>query len=658
MGVRWRVALNAARSFGVWRGIHGGLDAPPQKMRVPSSRASAAVGNFTANQQKKALEGLHAAKGFDLEGLGVGGLDAEFGTLFRRVFASRLAPPGVVRDLGVRHVRGVILEGPPGTGKTLLARQMASLLKARPPKVVAGPEIFSMHVGESEEAVRALFYDAENEWKLRGEESSLHVVVLDEMDAIGRRRGTGGGGAAARVQDNVVNQLLAKMDGVDALNNVLLIGTTNRSDLLDPALLRPGRFEVTLPIRLPGAAGRAQILRIHTKGLAEKGLLAPDVDVDGIAKSARNYTGAELSGVVASASSYALDRSMRGRLASSGDQNSKPEEAAAAASVEGMGVLTGADFEQAMAEVRPALGSATERLQALSPHGLYGRGTGSGADVALNRLARMVQLVRQSEKTPLLTCLLTGPEGVGKRAIAATAALDAAFPLASVVSADELIQHGGSPEDMASLLHERFSEAHRSSLSILLLDSVERLVQFSSSGTESTATVHSNPLLQALLVNLKRRPPAGHRLLVLATSSDDACIQTLCLRRHFNTVLPIRCLDAKDARAVLAELDCFESPAAMDTAISMLPCLVRGGGLPVRKLILALKATAQATAARSAAGGPGHAGRPLEASWPARLYGSTALGLDHAGALNLDDFAEAVDLFGLNLHMPAFGYHH
>jgi len=225
MGGRWRVALNAAaaalapRRVGVgaradgWnsssaisasasasasalaqprrvglRGIHGGAEGPPSRgPRVVSSRASAAVGNFTANQQRKALEGLHSPGGgggggeggFDLEDLGVGGLDAEFGTPFRRVFASRLAPAEVVRDLGVRHVRGVILEGPPGTGKTLLARQMASLLKARPPKVVAGPEIFSMHVGESEEAVRALFCDAENEWKLRGEESSLaHLCVL------------------------------------------------------------------------------------------------------------------------------------------------------------------------------------------------------------------------------------------------------------------------------------------------------------------------------------------------------------------------------------------------------------------------------------------------------------------------------------------------
>ena len=639
---------------------------------MASSRASAAVGNFTANQQRKALEGLHSPGGgggsggggegaFDLEGLGVGGLDAEFGTLFRRVFASRLAPAAVVRDLGVRHVRGVILEGPPGTGKTLLARQMASLLKARPPKVVAGPEIFSMHVGESEEAVRALFYDAENEWKLRGEESSLHVVVLDEMDAIGRRRGTGGGGAAARVQDNVVNQLLAKMDGVDALNNVLIIGTTNRADLLDPALLRPGRFEVILPIHLPGTRGRAQILRIHTRALAAKGLLAPDVDVDALAERTLNYSGAELSGVVASASSYALERSMRAALASAAEASPAGPSPAPLTSGVGMGVLTGADFERATAEVRPALGSDEGRLRALAPHGLYGRGTGSGADVAMERLGRMVGLLRASEKTPLLTCLLTGPEGVGKRALAATAALEAAFPLASVVSADQLIQHGGTPEDMAGLLHERFSAAHRSGLSILVLDSVERLVQFSSSGApDGSGAVHSNPLLQALLVNLKRRPPAGRRLLVLATCSDQACVQALGLQRHFNTVVPVRGLDARDARAVLTELGCFGAEDVVAKALAVLP----PADLPVRSLILALKATAQAAATRAAAASP-HAraaahsaadpAAAAAATWPTRLYGGgDALGLlGHAATLDLDDFAEAVRLFGLGPHARA-----
>lgn len=199
---------------------------------------------------------------FKFEDMGIGGLDKEFWTIFRRAFSSRIYPQDLVQKLGIRHVKGLILYGPPGTGKTLMARQIAKMLHAREPKIINGPEILNKYVGQSEENIRALFRDAELEYKSKGENSQLHIIIFDELDAICKQRGARQDSTG--VGDSVVNQLLAKMDGVEQLNNILVIGMTNRLDMLDEALLRPGRFEVQLEIGLPDHQGRTQILKIHT----------------------------------------------------------------------------------------------------------------------------------------------------------------------------------------------------------------------------------------------------------------------------------------------------------------------------------------------------------------------------------------------------------
>ncbi|XP_062103634.1 vesicle-fusing ATPase-like [Humulus lupulus] len=143
--------------------------------------------------------------------------------------------------------------------------------------IVNGPEVLSKFVGETEKNVRDLFADAENDQRTRGDESDLHVIIFDEIDAICKSRGSTRDGTG--VHGSIVNQLLTKIDGVEALNNVLLIGMTNRKDLLDEALLRPGRLEVQVEISLPDENGRLQILQIHTNKMKENSFLAPDVNL-------------------------------------------------------------------------------------------------------------------------------------------------------------------------------------------------------------------------------------------------------------------------------------------------------------------------------------------------------------------------------------------
>lgn len=164
--------------------------------------------------------------------MGIGGLDSEIGAIFRRAFASRIFPPDLAEKFGIEHVRGngillivvkfykivfynriliigIILYGPPGTGKTLIARQIGKMLNAREPKIVNGPEILNKYVGQSEENIRKLFADAEKEYKEKGDESGLHIIIFDELDAICKQRGSKNDGTG--VGDSVVNQLLAKV---------------------------------------------------------------------------------------------------------------------------------------------------------------------------------------------------------------------------------------------------------------------------------------------------------------------------------------------------------------------------------------------------------------------------------------------------------------
>ena len=225
--------------------------------------------DHSAKIQLKALRQAMQGKG-KFEELGIGGLDDLLNNIFQRTFASRMLPPDTIDKLNLSHTKGMLLYGPPGTGKTLCARQIGFLLGARTPTHINGPEIFSSPVGESEEAIRSIFKASEREWRMQGNKSPLHVIIFDEIDAICKRRDASMASGRSRVHDNVVNQLLTKIDGLQRQNNLLVIGVTNRKDLLDEALLRPGRLEVHVEIGLPDEKGREQILQIYSRDLVKE----------------------------------------------------------------------------------------------------------------------------------------------------------------------------------------------------------------------------------------------------------------------------------------------------------------------------------------------------------------------------------------------------
>jgi transitional endoplasmic reticulum ATPase len=174
--------------------------------------------------------------------------------------------------------KGVLLFGPPGTGKTLLAKAVATESQANFINV-KGPEFLSKWVGESEKAVRETFRKAR--------QAAPCIIFMDEIDSIAPVRG---GEGDSHVTERVISQMLTEIDGLQSLHNVVVIAATNRPDMLDPALLRPGRFDRLVRIPTPDLEGRKQILRIHTA----KKPLASDVEIDDLARRTDGYSGADL----------------------------------------------------------------------------------------------------------------------------------------------------------------------------------------------------------------------------------------------------------------------------------------------------------------------------------------------------------------------------
>merc|ERR1719424_1023506 len=206
-----------------------------------------------------------------------------------------LANPEKFAKVGAVSPRGVLLEGPPGTGKTLLARAVAG--EAGVPFIsCSGSEFVEMFVGVGASRIRSLFADAKK--------NAPCIIFIDEIDAIGRQRSSGGGFASNDEREQTLNQILTEMDGFSGNTGVIVIAATNRGDILDNALLRPGRFDRRVPVDLPDKAGRVEILKVHCRDKP----LAPEVDLDAIASRAIGFSGASLQNLMNEAAIVAARR--------------------------------------------------------------------------------------------------------------------------------------------------------------------------------------------------------------------------------------------------------------------------------------------------------------------------------------------------------------
>ena len=233
--------------------------------------------------------------------------------------------PDAYEKIGVDPPKGILLYGPPGTGKTLLAKAVATESEANFVSI-KGPEVFSKWVGESERAIRELFRKAR--------QVAPSVVFIDEIDSIAPMRGlvtTDSG-----VTERVVSQLLTEMDGLERLEGVVVIAATNRPDIIDPALLRPGRFDRVIYVPPPDEEARLEILKVHTRRMP----LAEDVDLKEIAKKTEGYTGADLEVLCREAGLAAIRENIRRRIEGNGQEDYK---------------VYARHFEEALKKVKPSV---------------------------------------------------------------------------------------------------------------------------------------------------------------------------------------------------------------------------------------------------------------------------------------------------------------
>ena len=203
-------------------------------------------------------------------------------------------------EAGIRPPKGILLTGPPGCGKTMLAKAIANESQVNFISV-KGPALLSKYIGESERGVRDMFRKAK--------QAAPCIIFFDEVDALVPARGSGGGDS--HVADRVLSQFLTELDGVEELKGVLMLGATNRQDMLDPAILRPGRFDQIVEIPLPDEQGRRQIFEVHLRHKP----LAPGIDIGKLAAATEEFSGAEIQGVCVAAALSAVRRAVAAKIA-------------------------------------------------------------------------------------------------------------------------------------------------------------------------------------------------------------------------------------------------------------------------------------------------------------------------------------------------------
>lgn len=260
----------------------------------------------------------------DVKWTDIGGL-SEVKARLKEAVEWPIKHPEAFKKMGIRPTKAILLHGPPGCGKTLLAKAAANESEANF-IAVKGPQLLSMWVGESERGVREVFKKAK--------QVAPTIILFDEIDAIAPRRGAHSG---SHVTETVVNQILTEMDGIESLENVIVIGATNRADMIDPSLLRPGRFDYQLMVPPPDKESRTEIFKVHMKSMPLK-----DVDISDLVKKTEGYSGADIEGVCREAALISLREDIKSSI------------------------VTAEHFEKALKKIKPSIPEFESQKKKLS----------------------------------------------------------------------------------------------------------------------------------------------------------------------------------------------------------------------------------------------------------------------------------------------------
>ena len=475
----------------------------------------------------------------------LGGLKNEVQKI-REMVELPMRHPELFEKIGVEAPKGVLLYGPPGTGKTLLAKAVAGETNAHFTSL-SGPEIMGKYYGESEERIREIFTQAE--------ENSPSIVFIDEIDSIAPKRDE----VSGEVEKRIVSQLLTLMDGMKSRGKVVVIAATNRPDSIDPALRRPGRFDREIEIGIPDDEGRFEILSIHTRGMP----IDEKVDLKQISKTTHGFVGADLEVLAKEAAM----RSLR-RILPEIDLDEDKISSEILQKIQ----ITSEDFRDALKEVRP---SALREVQVQIPNVSWD--DVGGLDQLKEELREAVEWpIKYKEAFDYVNIetpkgiLLHGPPGTGKTLIAKALAKMTESNFISIKGPELLSKWVGESEKG---VREIFRKARQAAPCIIFLDEVDALVpRRGSGGSESHVTQN---VVSQILTEIDGLEELHNVLIIGSTNRLDIVDEALLRPGRFDRIIEVPNPDTK-GRQHIFEIHTKKKPLGSDVNIVKLVELTDG----------------------------------------------------------------------------------
>ncbi|MFB6104318.1 MAG: CDC48 family AAA ATPase [Halobacteriaceae archaeon] len=519
------------------------VDTDPDGTVVITDSTEIIVSEKSAEEIRKVTEAAAETPSVTYED--IGGLDEELEQV-REMIELPMRHPELFQQLGIEPPKGVLLHGPPGTGKTLIAKAVANEIDAYF-TTISGPEIMSKYYGESEEQLREIFDEAE--------ENAPAIVFVDEIDSIAPKRGETSGD----VERRVVAQLLSLMDGLEERGDVIVIGATNRVDAIDPALRRGGRFDREIEIGVPDRGGRKEILQVHTRGMP----LDEEVDLDAYAENTHGFVGADIEQLTKEAAMNALRR-VRPEL----DLESEEIDAEILERLE----VTATDFKEAMKGIEP---SALREVFVEVPDVTWA--DVGGLDDTKERLRETIQwpleygdVFEAMDLESAKGVLLYGPPGTGKTLLAKAVANEADSNFISVKGPELLNKYVGESEKG---VREVFSKARENAPTVVFFDEIDSIA--GERGRNVGDSGVGERVVSQLLSELDGIEDLED-VVVVATSNRPDLIDSALLRpgrldRHIHVPVP-----DETARHKIFEVHTREKPLAEDVDLEDLAARTEG----------------------------------------------------------------------------------
>jgi len=463
----------------------------------------------------------------------------------REMIELPLRHPELFQRLGIEPPKGVLLHGPPGCGKTLLAKAVANETNANFISI-SGPEIMSKFYGESEERLREIFKNAQ--------ENAPSIVFIDEIDSIAPKREE----VTGEVEKRVVAQLLALMDGLESRGKVVVIGATNRPNALDPALRRPGRFDREIEIGVPDRAGRLEVLQIHTRGMP----LDADVDSGKLADITHGFVGADLEALCKEAAMKALRRVLP-------EVNLEAE--SVPAEVLNKIVVTMNDFLEALKEVEPS----AMREVLVEVANIKWDDVGGLGDVkdelrqAVEWPLKYPELFDYANAKPPKGILLYGPPGTGKTLLAKAVANESEANFISVKGPELLSKWVGESEKG---VREIFRKARQAAPCIIFLDEIDSLAPPRGTGADSHVTER---VVSQLLTEMDGLEELRRVIVIAATNRPDIVDSALLRPGRFDRLIYVPPPD-KAARELIFRIHTKKTPLERDVDLAQLAAKSEG----------------------------------------------------------------------------------